>query len=250
MPVSQRSPMGRKGNALVVGGLGAIGSACVAALAREGYHVAVASRSAPIAFTMPVAIDAIATDVTEPSSVRHLTDHLERSLGSLSLVVIAAGRAEIEPPHSGRRLSDELEVVRRMMDVHVGGTLVLASALFPLLQAGAGCLVSITSRAAARVDPRFLGYGAAKRAQEHVVGALAQEWRESSVDLYCVAPSRVDSPLLESLGGSPEGALRAEDVAHAALDLAARRPQSGTLITLRAGRPPLAESLVEVLTRG
>jgi len=193
----------------------------------------------------------IEVDVTDPGSVTSLAREFTAPNAGLDVVVVSVGGAERDLEHDGRDLFENDERLRRLLDVHVTGTLLVASALRAQLAQRRGSLIVVTSRAGSAVDPNVLSYGAAKRAQEHVVAALAREWNGSGIRLYCVAPGRVDSPVLKSISGADlRPALQPIDVAAAVAELAEGRHPSGTKVTIRQGTDPVTTRLHDELSKG
>ncbi len=83
-----------------------------------------------------------------------------------------------------------------MIDVNVKGALYAAAAAVPhLIAAGGGDVVSVASEAGRRGLPNEAVYCASKFAQVAFTEVLHHENRGRGVQILCVCPSQVDTPL-------------------------------------------------------
>ncbi|QOC90156.1 SDR family oxidoreductase [Micromonospora craniellae] len=226
--------------AVVTGASSGIGAATARRLAREGFHVLVASRRtgrladlvAEIAAAGGAAT-AVACDVTSDESVADLARAARQVPGPVTLLVNNAGGARGMDPVESGAIGDW----QWMYDVNVLGTLRVTQALLPELESsGAGTIVVVSSTAGFTVDEGGGGYSAAKHAQTAVAGTLRLELCGRPVRVIEIDPGMVktDEFSLIRFGGDADRAesvyagvaepLVAEDVADC-IAWCATRPQ-------------------------
>src|SRR5260370_26291509 len=112
-------------SALVTGGGGAIGLACVEALAEAGAKVIIADRDAAIAEAGQAALRAkgydpevVIMDVTDPERVSEVADDVVARHGKIDILVNNAGIARSETP--AESVADEHWL--NVIDVNLNGT--------------------------------------------------------------------------------------------------------------------------------
>jgi NAD(P)-dependent dehydrogenase (short-subunit alcohol dehydrogenase family) len=111
-------------------------------------------------------------DVTDPDHRRALVEAAGRT-GRLDLLVNNASTLGPSPmpPLAGY----PLEGLREVIETNVLGPLGLIQLALPLLRAGAGAIVDVSSDAAVEGYPGWGGYGASKAALEQLSKVLAAE---------------------------------------------------------------------------
>jgi 3-oxoacyl-[acyl-carrier protein] reductase len=183
---------------LVVGAGRGLGRAAAAALAREGMAVVAAARTA-------AEIEAAADEITRaggqaravPGDASVEVD-AERMVAAaldwqhrLDLLLVCAGAALIKP------LPDvslaEWEQVFAMNTRSV--FLTNRAALRPMLAAGGGLIINVSSRAGITGAANIAGYTAAKAAVLGFSRALALEVKSRGVRVACLAPAPMDTPM-------------------------------------------------------
>jgi NAD(P)-dependent dehydrogenase (short-subunit alcohol dehydrogenase family) len=225
--------------ALVTGAASGIGATICERLSAEGWKVAgLDLRESKAALSL-------IADVSDRGAVRDAANRAAHELGTVSLLVTAAGHYEMTPV-------SEIDVQRwrRMLAVHLGGTYNACAAVLPgMLQAGRGTIVTITSELALAGGENDAHYAAAKGAVLGLTKSLAAEVAGRGVRVNSVAPGPVDTPMLEPaspwrepafLGSVPLRRLVSpEEVAEAVLFLAEEggfycgqvlSPNAGTVI--------------------
>lgn len=226
--------------ALVTGGGQGIGAAICVGLGGSGYHVVVndldESRAA-------ATVDQIRrtggsasfskADVSDSASVNAMFDDIERTYGSVGVLVNNAG---VNGNAGIRNVTDEFW--DRVISIDLDGVLHCARrALGPMREAGAGSIVNIASRA-------WLGwwgqsaYAAAKAGVVGLSRALAVEMASKGIRVNVIAPGLIDSPMLQDrpqealdrlLLSVPSGTLGSpQDIANAAVFLAGDRSRAMT----------------------
>ena len=165
--------------ALIKGASRGLGRALAAGLAREGFALIIDARNAA---GLDAAADriravggtvtAIAGDITDPAHRAALRQAAEAA-GRLDLLVNNAGTLGASPlPALADYPPDEL---RTAFEVNVVAPIALTQLMLPLLRAGGGAVLNITSDAAVEPYAGWGGYGAAKAALEQASNVLAAE---------------------------------------------------------------------------
>jgi NAD(P)-dependent dehydrogenase (short-subunit alcohol dehydrogenase family) len=171
--------------AIVTGGTGVLGGMIAQELAQAGAKVGVLGRRRDHAEAVVQAIAAaggaalaLPADVRDREQLEAGREAVVEQWGRLDVLVNAAGgnmpAATLAPGHSFFDLPvEEMEAV---IDLNLMGTL-LPSQVFgeALARGGQGCIVNISSIAAARAMTRVAGYGIAKAGVENATRWLAVE---------------------------------------------------------------------------
>lgn len=131
-------------------------------------------------------------DVTHESEVRALFD----SVGRVDVLVNNAGIADSALPTLEQAFSD----FRKVLDVHLGGTFLMAREAASAMTAnGGGAIVNLSSIAGVVALPRRNAYGAAKAGISMMTRSMACEWAEAGVRVNAVAPGYVRTALVQKL---------------------------------------------------
>lgn len=135
----------------------------------------------------------LVVDVTDADAVAKAAEQAERILGP---IVRSINAAAIMP--FGRLLEQDSKTIRRIMDINYNGLVNVAAATIPgMLARGQGDFVSFASLAG-HVPNFFMGaYNASKFAVVAYTEVLYQENRGQGVNIVCVCPPAVNTPLLE-----------------------------------------------------
>lgn len=211
--------------ALVVGGAGAIGEACVRALVAAGLRVVVADVDRAGADAVAKAADAhaaVVLDVASSASVREGVDAAVESLGGLDVAINLA--AVGGPPARLHEYDDE--AWERVVDINLNGSFrCLRAQVSAMLERGTGGSVVLVSSVGAGVG--FAGaaaYATSKHGLTGLVRSAALEYASDGIRVNAVAPGFVDTEFLRARrtpeelrglrGAHPLGRLAAvEDVA-------------------------------------
>ena len=173
--------------ALVTGGAGGIGSACVRALAQAGAYVIVADRDAEGATDLATAIggEPWVVDLTD-------TDALADTTLDVDILVNGAGIQHIAPIEKFPP-----RMYRLMMTLMVEVPFLLIRAALPhMYEREFGRIVNITSVHGLRASPFKSAYTAAKHALEGLSKVAALEGGPHGVTSNCVSPGYVRTPLV------------------------------------------------------
>ncbi|CAN5568335.1 SDR family NAD(P)-dependent oxidoreductase [soil metagenome] len=196
--------------ALVTGASRGIGEEAAVALARDGFDVALASRSVE-ALESTAARCAehgartaiLPTDVTDEAQVRAMVAGAVDRLGALHVLVNNAGGntfmapiVDMRPPGFDKGLLLNL--------THVFWTLQAAGRIF--LDQHAGSVVNVASVAGVGASPGMAHYGAAKAGLMSMTRSAAHEWGSAGVRVNAVAPGWIRTDLSRFGWDDPEAA--------------------------------------------
>src|SRR3954454_21084519 len=175
--------------AVITGGTGVLGGAMARGLAQAGAKVGILGRRREQAESVARAIEAeggtamaLPADVLDREQLEAARDAVLQQWGRLDVLVNAAGGnmpAATLPP--GQSFFDlPVEGMAPVLALNLQGTL-LPSQVFgkAMARAGQGCIVNISSMAAARAMTRVVGYGIAKAGVENATRWLAVELARS-----------------------------------------------------------------------
>jgi NAD(P)-dependent dehydrogenase (short-subunit alcohol dehydrogenase family) len=184
---------------VVTGGGGGIGLATAQRLLEDDdVHVALVDRTPPASDALERSgrWRAYACDVTETASVRSCAALIATEMPPPVGLVNGAGIV-----HNGASADVGLDVVHRMLGVHLDGALLWSQALHAsMTEAGGGSIVNIGSVAGLFGHPRRLAYGAAKAALHSLTRTLAVEWALDGIRVNAVAPGYVETPMMAEVG--------------------------------------------------
>ena len=230
--------------ALVTGGSGGIGRACVAELAsdhdvavhynsdREGAEAAVAAAESQGADGLAVQADLREFDEIEAmfDEVMDRFDHLDVLVNNAA-VFFMQGLLELSP-----------EQIRTTMRVNTEGTIFVTRAALPALLEDGGNVVTISSRAGTRGSPTDPTYGASKAGVIGLTQSIARNYTEDGIFANVVAPGAVDTKMFPDerrparREASPIGRLvKPEEVAEAVRLFADTEAISGRVLEIDGG---------------
>jgi NAD(P)-dependent dehydrogenase (short-subunit alcohol dehydrogenase family) len=194
---------------VVTGASRGIGAAIARRLAKDGWSVAAAARSAGDLEALcgelrdtGVAALAVALDVADPASIDRAAHEVRRfagEAGPVEAVVNNAGVAVSAPllPRPPERDGGD-DLFERHMDVNFHGARRVAEAFLPdMLGAGRGAIVNVASSAGLRGYAYVAAYCASKHALVGWTRAAAAELAAKGVRVHAVCPHYVDSPMLD-----------------------------------------------------
>ncbi len=214
--------------ALVTGASRGIGAAVARALADQGVHLGLASRSGD-----DLGLDDVVAqpaDVRDPDALAAIAAATTERFGRLDILVVNAGVGAYGP-----FLELAPEHLDEMIDVNVKGAIYSVRAALPhLLHSDAGDIVMIASEAGRRGLPNEAVYCATKFAQVGLTSALDHELREHGIRCTSICPGGVATDFAMGRGRTPEmpalaGMMRPEDVAEAVI-FALTRPRTHRIL--------------------
>jgi NAD(P)-dependent dehydrogenase (short-subunit alcohol dehydrogenase family) len=182
--------------AVVTGAAGGIGGAVCRRLAADGFAVAcldVAEADVRrLAAELPAAIG-LAVDVSDAASVRAAGARIREELGTVWLLVNAAGVFSIQ------RITelDEAEW-DRILDTNLKGPFLTCREYLPdMIDAGDGCIVNIASTAGVRGGRRRAAYCASKGGLVLLTRSLAIDHGPDGIRVNCVCPGLIDTAMAD-----------------------------------------------------
>ncbi len=210
--------------ALITGAGRGLGLALARALLARGWRVVVdARRAGHLAAALPGSV-VVPGDVTDPAHREALAAAAGRA-GRLDLLVNNA--SELGPSPLPRLADVPLAAVRQVYETNVLAPLALTQLLLPLLRAGGGTVLNISSDAAVEPYAGWGAYGSSKAGLDQLTAVLATE--EPGLAVYSVDPGDMRTEMHqaafpgEDISDRPEP----EAVVPSLLRLIATRPPSG-----------------------
>ena len=133
----------------------------------------------------------LAGDVTSAAEMSELAGQALKAFGRIDALVHIAGGFEMgEATHALSRASWD-----RMMNLNAWSFVAVTQAVLPsMIEHGAGRIVAVTAKVAARGLPAMAAYIASKSALQRLVEAMAAEAAPHGVAVNSVAPSVLDTP--------------------------------------------------------
>jgi NAD(P)-dependent dehydrogenase (short-subunit alcohol dehydrogenase family) len=180
---------------MVVTGAGSgIGRAVAEAFASRGNTVVALARSTDATGELAAAhenVVSMSMDVTDEASVVAVAERVTREHGAPSVLVTCAAA----PAAAGPSESLALDAWRAALECDLTGTF-LSNREFgrPMLAAGYGRIVNLTSFHTVATYPQRAAYVAAKSGVEGLVKGLAVEWGGRGVTVNAVAPGPIRTP--------------------------------------------------------
>jgi NAD(P)-dependent dehydrogenase (short-subunit alcohol dehydrogenase family) len=184
---------------VVTGGGRGIGRATGERFAAEGARVCLLARSqTEIDDTAQAIRDRggealpIATDISDPASVTHAVEQIDKTFGGVDVLVNNAG-ISVPVPFVGT----SFEEWNQVMEVNLYGAIhcsrLMASVMID--RGRHGVIVNVSSIHGYRVEPLASAYDVAKGGLDQLTRALALELAPHNIRVNAVAPGFVDTPM-------------------------------------------------------
>ena len=180
--------------AIVTGGGAGIGEAIARAYAAEGAKVLVAEIDARRGQAVAQSISgfAVATDVTQESSVKDLFAACERRFGRLDILVNNAGVVPERIPAESIDMADW----DRVIAINIRGVILCTKYSIELLKRQGGAIVNMSSIAGFKGTPGHSSYSASKFAVRGITEAVAQEVGRFGIRVNSICPGAVKTDAL------------------------------------------------------
>ena len=182
----------RPRSVLVTGASSGIGRACAALLARRGWRVFAGVRRDADAHRLAASsrrVHPLHLDVTDQASVAAAARSLRASVGDAGLQGLV-NNAGISVQGPVEHLA--LDALRRQLEVNVIGQVAVTQATLPLLRAGRGRIVMMSSIAGRTTAiPLLSPYFASKAALEALAEGLRLELRGEGIPVSLVEPGPI-----------------------------------------------------------
>lgn len=183
--------------ALVTGAAYGIGFAMAVALAEAGAEIAFNCRSrqhldTAMAEYRKLGIEArgYICDVTEEAQVQHMVEDIEKSLGSIEILVNNAGIIKRIPMH-------EMSVAefREVVDIDLNGPFIMSKAVLPgMLKLGHGKIINICSMMSELGRETVSAYAAAKGGLKMLTRNIASEYGRYNIQCNGIGPGYIATP--------------------------------------------------------
>ena len=182
-----------RGAALVTGGSGGIGSAVAALLARSGVPVALTYHQHPE--SAPEGIPAFPWSTADAAGAADLIAQVERAVGPIRFLVSCSGIAQESALF---RLSEPewLSIIATNLTANVA---LVRAAVGPMMKAGFGRIVLVSSASGLRGMAGHTVYAATKAGLDAFSRSLAKECAGFNVTVNTVAPGFIATPMLDAL---------------------------------------------------
>lgn len=191
-----------KGLRIVITGAGAgLGRALALGLGRRGARLALVARTEAALEAVAAEVTAaggeahaVAGDVGDKRAIHHIAGRALAALGGVDVVVHNASTLGNVPL---RPLADtDCEALEGALAVNVLGPFRLTKALLgPMLLAGRGLVLLVSSDAAVEAYPTWGAYGASKAALDHLGRIWSAELEASGVRVVSVDPGEMDTAM-------------------------------------------------------
>lgn len=191
-----------EGLRVVITGAGqGLGRALALALGRRGARLALVARTASALDAVAAEVrgaggeaHAVPGDVGEKEATHRIAGQAMAALGGVDVVVHNASTLGHVPL---RALVDtDCEALERALAVNVVGPFRLTKALLgPMLVAGRGLVLLVSSDAAVEAYPTWGAYGTSKAALDHLGRIWSAELEESGVRVIAVDPGEMDTAM-------------------------------------------------------
>jgi NAD(P)-dependent dehydrogenase (short-subunit alcohol dehydrogenase family) len=181
------------GTVVITGASTGIGHAAALRIAAAGFTVFAGVRNAEDAERLRAAgLQPLIVDVTDQQSIASAAAEVGDAVGSAGLAglvnnagIAVSGPVELIP----------IEDWRRQLEVNVIGQVAVTQAFLPLLRAGGGRIVNVSSVGGRIALPLVGPYAASKFALEAISDALRRELRGQGVSVSLIEPGGVKTPI-------------------------------------------------------
>jgi 2-hydroxycyclohexanecarboxyl-CoA dehydrogenase len=188
--------------AIVTGAASGIGKATAMRLADEGASVLIADLNSDGAAAAAAAICeqggrafGHGVDVTDAPAVRAMTEHAMQTFGRVDILVSNAGW-----DRAGPFADTDEELWDRVIAINYRGHLAACHAVLPYMrEQGRGRIVTVASDAGRVGSSGEVVYSGAKGAVIAFTKGLAREVARDGINVNCVAPGLVDTPMLAAI---------------------------------------------------
>lgn len=217
--------MNLNGKTAIITGAGkGIGRAMAIALAKEGVHVGLVSRTSAdlellassLIGTYDIRVSTALADISKHKEVEAAIAKIKEELGSIDILINNAGIAQF-----GTLTEMTPEAWEHIIQVNLMGTYYVTHAVLPvMIKQNSGNIINISSTAGERGFAAGSAYCASKFGVIGLTESVMQEVRKYNIRVSALTPSTVNTDLAVNLGlniGEDNRMMQPEDVAELAL---------------------------------
>lgn len=189
--------------ALITGGAQGIGAKAANTLASRGWRIIVADLNEGPAKDLAEELNrhypvgsahlGFGVDVADEVSVDSLHAAVADETARIDGLVNCAGNILRQP-------AEALDIAqwRRLLDIHLTGSMLMAKTFYPMLKAARGSIVNIGSVGSTLGLPGRTAYATAKTGMLGLTRTLAVEWGRHGIRVNAVAPGYVNTEMVRS----------------------------------------------------
>jgi glucose 1-dehydrogenase len=208
---------------LITGAAGGIGRATVSLFAQKGWNVIGVDR-ADFGEGFPTNGLFIRSDISRPEDVQAIFDQAHQFTDGLNALVNNAALQVAKPLIQTTVEEWDMVMASNLRSVFLGVKLA-----YPLLKAGSGAIVNVSSVHAVQTSANIAAYAASKGGLLALTRAMAIEFAPDNIRVNAILPGAVDTPMLRA--GLGRGHVGQGDMQER-LDNLARKTVSG-----KVGKP-------------
>lgn len=207
--------------ALITGAGKGLGKAIANALAAEGVHLGLVSRTEADLVVLAKEIKSKHTDIKISYAVADVADydalqaavnHIKTELGQIDILVNNAGIGKF-----GKFMDLNISEWEQVVKINLFGAYYAIRLVLPeMLERQHGDIINISSTAGLKGAPLTSAYSASKFGLIGLSESLMQEARKSNIRVFTMTPSTIATDMAMNLkltDGNPEKVLQAEDFA-------------------------------------
>jgi len=209
---------------IITGGAGGIGTHLSRALVDDGFKVLVIGRD-------PAKFDQLYEDIkrnenleffkVDVTSIHNVSDFFRSITGSKYQLFALINCAGVQTP-IGKFSEIDMEAWANNISVNLLGTSNMIKASIPFFSKGNGCgkIINFSGGGSTSSRPNFSAYAISKTAIVRLTEILAEELKDSQIDINAVAPGPINTEMLEDI-------LKAGKKAGNEFEVALERKKSG-----------------------
>jgi NAD(P)-dependent dehydrogenase (short-subunit alcohol dehydrogenase family) len=188
-----------KGTVIVTGGASGIGRAVLDAVVAEGWRAVALDLKGPAldatrAAFDPASVRCTALDVSDEAAVVAEVAAIARDFGPIVGVVNSAGIARDQAA-----LETGADVFRRILEVNVVGSFVVAREAARAMRGAGGAIVNIASVSGIQGNEGRVAYGASKGAAITMSRVMAVELAPLGIRVNVIAPGPIETPMVREV---------------------------------------------------
>ena len=181
--------------AIITGASSGIGEACARLLSQRGCKLTLAARSIDkleaLAAELSTETQVVGADLTDPDDITNMVEGTMERFGRIDVMLANAG---VYVP--GEFADGDIDAYSMMLKLNVDAVFRCAHAVIPIMKAGGGGDIVVTSSISGHID--IVGepvYSASKHAVQTFVHTLRRQVAEHGIRVMSLAPGPVANPM-------------------------------------------------------